>query len=249
MKQSPANRILKTLILTEKPSVARDFAKALGVRGKKEGYMEDSRYIITWAVGHLVELSAPEDYDSRWKPWRMDTLPIIPEAFQYKPIPKTRKQLNIIRRLLDLSALDRVIIATDAGREGEVIARSVLMAAGFTPEDRTMRFWTSQALTPAIVRDGLARLRPAAEYDRLWRAGQARQIADWLVGMSCSRAATLMSRSSALSTKSARGKKKKRCLQRGPGADCCPGAHRGPEAGKGSLRARAVLDPQGLLCQ
>ena len=208
MKKSSSNRVLKTLILTEKPSVARDFASALGIRGKKEGYMEDSRYIITWAVGHLVELSAPEDYDPRWKTWRLETLPIIPEAFQYKPIPKTRKQLNVVRRLLDSSALDRVIIATDAGREGEVIARTILMAAGVVSEDRIMRFWTSQALTPAIVREGLARLRPAAEYDRLWNAGQARQIADWLVGMSCSRAATLISRSSAQSTKGAGGKKK-----------------------------------------
>ncbi|WP_373499969.1 DNA topoisomerase 3 [Desulfococcus sp.] len=206
MKQPPAHRPLKTLILTEKPSVARDFAHALGIRGKKEGYMEDSRYIVTWAVGHLVELSAPEDYDPRWKPWRLDTLPILPESFQYRPIPKTRKQLDVVLRLLDSGALDRVIIATDAGREGEVIARTILMAAGFAAEDRLMRFWTSQALTPEIVREGLAGLRPASAYDRLWKAGQARQIADWLVGMSCSRAATLLSRGGPSSKKAVRGK-------------------------------------------
>ena len=207
MKKSPPSQVQKTLILTEKPSVARDFAKALGVHGKKEGYMEDARYIITWAIGHLVELLAPEDYDPRWKPWRLDTLPIIPETFQYKPITKTRKQLNVIRRLLGSSALERVIIATDAGREGEVIARTILMSAGFTAENRIMRFWTSQALTSGIVCKGMAELRPAADYDRLWKAGRARQIADWLVGMSCSRAATLISRPSEPSKKGSRGKK------------------------------------------
>ena len=197
----------KTLILTEKPSVARDFARALGIHGKEEGYMEDARYLVTWAVGHLVELAAPEAYDPRWKSWRMDTLPILPESFQYRPIPKTRKQLDIVRRLIGARSLDRVIIATDAGREGEVIARTILMAAGFEAEERLMRFWTSQALTPEIIRQGLDALRPASEYDRLWRAGQARQIADWLVGMSCSRAATILSRKGAPPTFVARGKR------------------------------------------
>ena len=207
MSRPPDPAASRTLILTEKPSVARDFARALGVRGKAEGYMEDSRYLVTWAVGHLVELAAPEAYDPRWKPWRLDTLPILPESFQYRPIPRTRKQLDIVRRLLGSRYLERVIIATDAGREGEVIARTILMSAGFAAEDRLMRFWTSQALTPEIIRQGLDALRPASEYDRLWRAGQARQIADWLVGMSCSRAATLLARKGASPAPAARGKR------------------------------------------
>ncbi|AOY60634.1 DNA topoisomerase III [Desulfococcus multivorans] len=206
MNSSPTGVGLKTLILTEKPSVARDFARALGIRGKHEGYLEDSRFIVTWAVGHLMELASPEDYDSRWKPWRLDTLPIIPDVFRYKPLPKTRKQLKIIQRLLGSSAVGRVIIATDAGREGEVIARTILMAVGFSAWERILRFWTSQALTPEIVRAGLTKLRPAEDFNRLWKAGQTRQIADWVVGMSCSRAATLISRSNMSIPRSAKGK-------------------------------------------
>lgn len=184
---------VKKLILTEKPSVARDFAKALGVKGNKDGYIENEEYIITWAVGHLVELLEPDEYDPRWKSWRLDTLPIIPHAFQYKPIARTEKQLNIVRSLLS-RPLETVVIATDAGREGEVIARTILMHAGFSDDARLKRFWTSQALTPQVVNEGMKSLKPASAYDRLWRAGQSRQIADWLVGMSCTRAATLFSR-------------------------------------------------------
>ncbi len=183
---------MKTLIITEKPSVARDFAKALKVGTKHDGYLESPEYVVTWALGHLVELFEPQDYDSRLKSWRLELLPVIPEAFNYKPIRKTAKQLKIIAKLLGLPSVGRVVIATDAGREGEVIARTILETV---PPKRPMpplfRFWTSQALTPQVVRDGMARLSPAHMYDRLWRAGQARQIADWLVGMNGSRVATL----------------------------------------------------------
>ncbi len=186
----------KTLILTEKPSVARDFANALGVRGKKDGYLENEDYIITWAIGHLVELFEPQDYDPKWKKWRLENLPILPSRFQYKPIQKTRKQLDIICHLLSKKSPDQVVIATDAGREGEVIARTILMMGEMDSEnfqhDKTIkRFWTSQALTPQVVKDGMNALKSAGEYDRLWRAGQARQIADWLVGMNGSRSATI----------------------------------------------------------
>jgi len=186
----------KTLILTEKPSVARDFAKALGVKGKKDGYLENEDYIITWAVGHLVELFEPQDYDPKWKKWRLENLPIIPSRFQYKPIPKTQKQLKIIFRLLSKNTPDQVVIATDAGREGEVIARTILLMGGipaenFEKNEIIKRFWTSQALTHQVVKAGMNSLKPAGEYDRLWRAGQARQMADWMVGMNGSRSATI----------------------------------------------------------
>ncbi|MFW5853927.1 MAG: DNA topoisomerase 3 [Thermodesulfobacteriota bacterium] len=180
---------MKTLILTEKPSVARDFAKALGVKTRHDGYMADGDTVITWALGHLLELLEPQDYDPRWKTWRLNALPILPERFRYKPISKTRKQLRIVKKLLK-SPLERVVIATDAGREGEVIARTILLDARVPEGDRLLRFWTSQALTPEVVRKGMENLAPAARYDRLWRAGQARQIADWLVGMNGTRAAT-----------------------------------------------------------
>jgi DNA topoisomerase III len=187
---------LKTLILTEKPSVARDFAKALGVKSKKDGYLENEHYIITWAVGHLVELFEPQDYDTKWKKWRLDNLPILPDFFQYKPIQKTQKQLKIICGLLSKNISEQVVIATDAGREGEVIARTILLTGGipadkFEKNEKIKRFWTSQALTPQVVKAGMDSLKPAGEYDRLWRAGQARQIADWLVGMNGSRSATI----------------------------------------------------------
>jgi DNA topoisomerase III len=186
----------KTLILTEKPSVARDFAKALGVKSKKEGYLENEYYIITWAVGHLVELFEPQDYDTKWKKWRLENLPILPDFFQYKPIQKTQKQLKIICGLLSKNTPEQVVIATDAGREGEVIARTILLAGGipeenFEKNEKIKRFWTSQALTPQVVKAGMDSLKPACEYNRLWRAGQARQIADWLVGMNGSRSATI----------------------------------------------------------
>ena len=184
---------MKTLILTEKPSVAIDFARGLGIRGKQDGYIENDRYIITWAVGHLVELFEPQDYKPAWKKWSFENLPIIPESYRYKAIKRTEKQLNIIRRLLSEKNIDRIVVATDAGREGEVIARTVLLTTQPARMMETYRFWTSQALTPGVVKSGMESLKPATEYDRLWDAGRARQIADWLVGMNGSRAATIKS--------------------------------------------------------
>ena len=182
---------MKTLILTEKPSVAMDFARGLGIRGKQDGYIENDTYIITWAVGHLVELFEPQDYDPAWKKWSFENLPIIPASYRYKTIKRTKKQFNIIRRLLSGKNIGRIVVATDAGREGEVIARTVLLTAQPAGTIETYRFWTSQALTPGVVQSGMKTLKPAAEYDRLWDAGRARQIADWLVGMNGSRAATI----------------------------------------------------------
>ncbi len=181
---------MKTLILTEKPSVARDFAKALGVSGKNEGFLENGDMIITWAVGHLVELLEPQDYSPQWKGWRLDTLPILPPEFRYKPIAGTKKQFEIIQKLLRRKPRE-VVIATDAGREGELIARSTLQLAGFNDWTNAKRFWSSLALTPTVIQEGMRSIRPASDFDRLWRAGRARQIADWLVGMNVSRAATL----------------------------------------------------------
>ena len=168
-----------------------DFAKALGVNGRRDGYIEDNDYIITWAVGHLVELLEPQEYDSKWKKWSLDTLPVIPESFQYKPISKTKKQLSIIRKLLQDKSIEKVVIATDAGREGEVIARTILLVCGYNNRNRLYRFWSSLALTPSVIKEGMIDPKPAAEYDRLWSAGQSRQIADWLVGMNVTRAATV----------------------------------------------------------
>ncbi len=182
---------MKTLILTEKPSVARDFAKALNVRANKDGYLESEEYIITWAIGHLVELFEPEDYRPELKHWKLESLPIIPDQFLYKPIANTEKQLRIIQNLLKQNQFNQIVIATDPGREGEVIARTILISSDFDKKKLISRFWTSQALTPEVIQDGLKSLKPASDYDRLWKAGQSRQIADWLVGMNASRAATV----------------------------------------------------------
>ncbi|MCP4628623.1 MAG: DNA topoisomerase III, partial [bacterium] len=179
------------LILTEKFSVAADFAKALGIRKKADGYFEGDGRLIAWAVGHLVELYEPDDYDKGLKRWRLETLPFIPDRFQYKPIKRTAKQLGVIKNLFKKMNIDQVIIATDAGREGEVIARTILLESGFTDKTRIKRFWTSQALVPEVVRETMERLKPATEYDRLWRAGYYRQVADWLVGINCTRVLTV----------------------------------------------------------
>ncbi|MHC1744238.1 MAG: DNA topoisomerase 3 [Syntrophobacteraceae bacterium] len=180
-----------SLILTEKPSVARDFATALQAGRRGDGFLQSKDTIITWAIGHLVELAHPDDYDPKWKRWRLETLPILPESLTYKPIQKVQKQLRVIQGLLKRGDVTRIIIATDAGREGEVIARTILQTVEPPSRREIYRFWTSQALTPAVIQETLRELKPSSEYDRLWHAGQARQVADWLVGMNLSRAATL----------------------------------------------------------
>ncbi|MDY0221597.1 MAG: DNA topoisomerase [Desulfobacterium sp.] len=179
------------LILTEKFSVAADFAKALGIKGKKEGCFQGPTHVIVWAVGHLVELFEPDDYDPGLKRWQLSTLPLIPETFKYKPIGRSFKQFKIIKSLLKRGEFDRVVIATDAGREGEVIARTILLESGFKDKSRIVRFWTSQALVPEVVRSTMEQLRPIEDYDRLWRAGYYRQVADWLVGMNLTRVLTV----------------------------------------------------------
>ncbi len=140
---------MKTLILTEKPSVAMDFAKAVLNNFKRfDGYIEDGNYIITWAVGHLVELLEPHDYNPEWKQWRLDLLPVIPSSFEYKPIDNTQKQYNVIKSIISQRDIAKIIIATDAGREGEVIARTILLGSDFLEKsgrgkENIERFWTS----------------------------------------------------------------------------------------------------------
>jgi len=178
---------MKTLILTEKPSVAEDFAKALGCK-RREGYYEGGEYVITWALGHLFEIS-DEGIPQKWS---LDGLPIFPEKFEYKlKSSQAGKQFKVIKGLL--SQAGRVIIATDAGREGELIARLILQKAGLKDWSVVYRFWTSSALTPEVIRRELKRLKPSKEYDSLYWCALARQHADFLVGINLTRAATLRS--------------------------------------------------------
>src|SRR5436853_3655129 len=183
----------KTLVIAEKPSVGRDIAAALpGAFAKNETYLESDEYVITWAVGHLVELAQPEDYDEKLKKWRMADLPIVPEDFRLKPRDaKSKKQLTAIRKLLEREDVDRVVNACDAGREGELIFAYIYESTGAKkPVDR---LWIS-SMTKQAIREGFERLRPGEQLRPLEQAARSRSEADWLVGMNATRAATIRGR-------------------------------------------------------
>jgi len=181
---------LSTLILTEKPSVARDFAKALEIPARGEGSFSDNSTIITWAIGHLYVPFDPENYDSSHKKWSLEGLPIVPDRFNYRANKRTQKQLNIILKLLKSKNISKVIVATDAGREGELIARTILAHSKYSGP--SFRFWTSDALTSQVILDQMNNLKPLKDYDRLYYAGKARQVADWLIGMNLTRAVSVL---------------------------------------------------------
>ena len=183
----------KALVIAEKPSVGRDLANALPGRFEKhETHLESEDYVITWAVGHLVELAEPEDYDAKLKKWRMADLPIVPEDFRLKPRDaKSKKQLSAIRKLLARPDVDRVINACDAGREGELIFAYIYESTGAKkPVDR---LWIS-SMTKQAIREGFERLRPGPQMEALEAAARSRSEADWLVGMNATRAATIRGR-------------------------------------------------------
>ena len=183
----------KTLVIAEKPSVGRDLAAALpGSFQKHEGYLESDEYVVTWAVGHLVELAEPDDYDERFKKWRLADLPIVPDAFKLRPRDaKARKQLGVIHKLLKRKDVERVVNACDAGREGELIFAYIWETAGV--EKPVERLWIS-SMTPQAIREGFERLRPGRELEPLEQAARSRSEADWLVGMNATRAATIRGR-------------------------------------------------------
>ncbi|MBA3365834.1 MAG: DNA topoisomerase 3 [Actinobacteria bacterium] len=183
----------KTLVIAEKPSVARDLAGALpGKFRSDEGYLESDDHVITFAVGHLVGLADPEEYDERFKKWRMADLPIVPDAFQLQPRdPKSRKQLKLIHKLIKREDVERVVNACDAGREGELIFAYIWETAGVDkPIDR---LWIS-SMTKQAIREGFERLRPGSQLQSLEAAARSRSEADWLVGMNATRAATIRGR-------------------------------------------------------
>ncbi len=179
------------LVIAEKPSVARDLARVLGVRGSGRHALGDSRRVITWCIGHLVELDEPASYDGRWKAWRLDALPMIPAAFKLRPVESTRDQLRAVRELLCDRRFSEVVNACDAGREGELIFRYVYEIAGSRLPTR--RLWISSMTDEAIGR-GFAALKPGTEYDALGDAARCRSEADWLVGMNATRAVTVTHR-------------------------------------------------------
>ncbi|MCL2851801.1 MAG: DNA topoisomerase III [Defluviitaleaceae bacterium] len=178
----------KELILAEKPSVARDIARVLGVRGKGEGYLSGGDYIITWAIGHLVTLAEPEQYDPAYKKWRSDALPIIPEEIRLVPIAKTKPQLGVIKKLFNQSDVTAIICATDSGREGELIFRYIYDLLGSSKPVK--RLWIS-SMTDDAIREGFSSLKDGSFYDNLAASAKCRSHADWLVGINASRAFTL----------------------------------------------------------
>lgn len=177
----------KTLVLAEKPSVGRELARVLGCRRAGEGYLEGERYIVTWALGHLVELAPPEDYDKAWAKWDLLTLPMLPERMKTVVIPQSGRQFRAVQAQMRRGDVDELVIATDAGREGELVARWIMEKAGWRKKAR--RLWISSQ-TDKAIREGFAHLRPAAEYDNLFYSARARSQADWVVGLNVTRALT-----------------------------------------------------------
>ena len=177
----------KILVLTEKPSVARDIARVLGCKQNGSGCIIGPKYIITWALGHLVTLADPEAYDKKYQSWRIEDLPMLPKKMQLVVIKQTSAQFKAVSALLHRPDIDSLVIATDAGREGELVARWILMKAGW--KGKTQRLWISSQ-TDASIRQGFANLKPASAYDALFRSARARSEADWLVGLNVTRALT-----------------------------------------------------------
>jgi DNA topoisomerase-3 len=182
-------RPVSTVIVAEKPSVARDIARVVGARRRGEGFVEGSGYVVTWALGHLVHFAEPDDYGPPWSEcWAFSQLPIIPEHWKLKTERSTSAQFRVVKRLLNNPATDQIICATDAGREGEHIFRLIYEYAGCTKS--VQRLWVS-SLTDQAIHRGLRQLQPAAAFDGLARAARTRAQADWLVGMNLTRAYTV----------------------------------------------------------
>ena len=175
---------MSKLVISEKSSVAQSIAKVLGATSRKEGYIEGGNYIVTWCVGHLAAMANAEVYDEKYAKWRYDDLPIVPQKWEYVPEKDKTKQFEVIRELMNRDDVDEIINACDAGREGELIFRTVYSLAGCT---KTMkRLWIS-SMEDEAVREGMKNLRPGSEYDGLYRSALCRSRADWLVGINATR--------------------------------------------------------------
>lgn len=172
------------LVIAEKPSVAQSLAKVIGANKRQDGYLEGNGYLVSWCVGHLVELSAPERYDERFVKWRLQDLPILPEKWLYEVSTGTKKQYQILKKLMERSDVESLVCATDAGREGELIFRLVYHQCRCKKPFE--RLWIS-SMEDAAIREGFAKLKPGTEYDALYEAALCRERADWIVGMNATR--------------------------------------------------------------
>lgn len=172
------------LVIAEKPSVAMSIAKAIGAKNKKDGYYEGNDYRVSWCVGHLVQMANPDNYDEKYKKWRIEDLPIIPKEYKYEIVNTTKKQFNILKKLMNSKEVDTIINACDAGREGEAIFRLVYMKANC--KKKIERLWIS-SMEDSAIKEGFNNLKDGKYYDNLFDSAKARAIADWLVGMNMSR--------------------------------------------------------------
>lgn len=177
----------KILVLAEKPSVGRDLARVLKCNKKGNGYLEGDKYIVTWALGHLVTLADPEAYDEKYKAWRIEDLPMLPKHLKLVVIKQSGKQYSVVREQMNRKDVSEIVIATDAGREGELVARWILEKAGIRKPLK--RLWISSVTDKAIL-EGFRNLRPSSQYDNLYNAAQCRAEADWVVGLNITRALT-----------------------------------------------------------
>ena len=178
---------MKSLVIAEKPSVARDIARVLGANQKNGGILEGKNYVVTWALGHLVTLADTEEYDRKYEKWEMATLPMLPKEMKLVVIRQTGRQFSVVKTQLFRKDIGEIIIATDAGREGELVARWILEKAGCHKPIK--RLWIS-SVTDKAIKEGFANLKDGHDYDNLYRAAVARAEADWLVGMNGTRALT-----------------------------------------------------------
>lgn len=177
----------KILVLAEKPSVGREIAKVLNANKNNGSYIEGDKYIVTWALGHLVELQSPEGYDEKYKKWSMETLPIMPKELKLSVIKKSSKQFYEVKKQMLRNDVNEIVIATDSGREGELVARWIIEKAGV--KKPLKRLWISSQTKKAIV-DGFNNLKPAKNYENLYKAAKSRAEADWFVGLNVTRALT-----------------------------------------------------------
>ncbi|TES24582.1 DNA topoisomerase III, partial [Staphylococcus epidermidis] len=178
---------MKSLILAEKPSVGRDIANALNLQQKSNGYIEGKQYIVTWALGHLVTNATPEQYNPSYKEWNLEDLPIIPKKMKTVVISKTNRQFKIVKSLILDKNVKEIIIATDAGREGELVARLILDKVG--NKKPIKRLWIS-SVTKKAIQEGFKQLKNGNAYQNLYEAALARSEADWIVGINATRALT-----------------------------------------------------------
>ena len=178
---------MKSLVLAEKPSVAREIARVLNCNKKNKGFIEGPNYVVTWALGHLVTLAEPHDYDQKLKSWRMEDLPMLPDKMKLKVIKPTTSQYQVVRSLMQRGDIKDMVIATDAGREGELVARWIMAKAAWKKPFK--RLWISSQ-TDAAIREGFANLKAGSAYNNLYDAAVCRAEADWLIGLNVTRALT-----------------------------------------------------------